>query len=998
MCGVALVLGAFLLAGSAAPARAVPISVTYADAAGEGFNDPTLGGPRRAAFEAAAAVWASTLQGTVPVVIEANMDPLGGSPFGAVLGQAGPTNVFRDWVPPASPAPVANTFYAIALANQLAGLDLDPANPDISATFNSDVDNPLVLGNIGFYYGTDGLPPGSDIDFFTVVLHEFGHGLGFLDGFNTDGTYAAGFPLIYDTFLADGGGALLTGMAPALRSNTLISGDVFWTGPFGKTGNGNQPAAIYAPNPFEQGSSTAHLDETTFSPSPDGSAPDFANELMTPFSSGVTHKPGPVATGIFRDMGWVFSTTAPTLSIADAPAVNEGSAATPGNATFTVTLSAAATQTVTVNFGTANGTALAGSDYTTKSGTLTFAPGETSKTFTVNFIGDAVVEPNENFVVNLTQPTNATLTAAQATGTITNDDATVPTLAVADAIDVNEGSVAAPGSATFTVTLSAAATQAVTVNYGTANGTAIVGSDFINASGALSFAPGETTKTFVVNFIGDAVVEPNETFVVNLTQPTNATISDGQGQGRIVNDDVAGTPDLSINDVTVTEGNNGTTNATFTVTLSVTATQTVSVNYATADGTATAGSDYTTKNGTLTFAPGETSKTIVVSVIGDTVLEPNETFVVNLTQPTNANLADAQGQGTIVNDENVPQVSINNVTVTEGNATQGTPGATNATFTITLSAPSSQTVSVSAIPFNGSARSPADYLSGGGLITFSPGQTTQTFSVPIIGDVLDETDEVFYVVLSAPVNTAVVPGRGRGIGTIKDDDASPFISIEGVNIGEGNSGLRTAVFRLRLSAPSGQLVKIAYSTGDDTATGNDDYIAVTNKEIAFTTGQTVALARVIINGDVKNEADETYFVNLSNPVGALLIGKQARGVILNDDRTPALTVNDASVTEGSFGQKMMSFTVSLSEASGQTVTVNYASSDGTARASSDYLGVGGTLSFAPGETSKTIDVPVLGDTVAEANETLYFLLTNAVKATLGRARGTGTILNDDASG
>ncbi len=545
-------------------------------------------------------------------------------------------------------------------------------------------------------------------------------------------------------------------------------------------------------------------------------------------------------------------------------------------------------------------------------------------------------------------------------------------------------------SATITILREGDTTGAASVQFATSNGTATAPGDYTSVTQTVSFAAGETSKTVSVPVANDGVAEGNETVGLTLSAPVGATLVTPTTSVLTITDN---TPlSLTINDVTVTEGNTGTANAIFTVTLSAATATTVTVNYTTADGTATAPTDYTSATGTLTFAPGDTTKTITVPVKGDTLNEANETFFVNLTAPANATVTDAQGLGTIVNDESPPSLSINNIAVTEGNS-----GNTNATFTISLSSPSSQTVSVNAVPFSGSASSPADYTAGGATLTFAPGETSKTFSVPVVGDVVDEVDEIFYVVLSSPVNAPVTAGRGRGIGTIKDDDGAPVITIEEVSIGEGNSGLRTAVFRLRLSAPSGQLVKVTYSTSDGTTIGDSDYVTVKDKEIAFTTGQTVTLARVLINGDLLNEQNETFFVNLSNPIGASVIQKQVRGVILNDDRTPAFTVDDPIVTEGNFGQKNLAFTVSLSAPSGQSVSVNYTTSNGTARANSDYLGISGTLIFAPGESSKILNVPVLGDTVVEANEVLYMLLTGSTNSTIGRGRGVGTIVNDDRS-
>ena len=208
---------------------------------------------------------------------------------------------------------------------------------------------------------------------------------------------------------------------------------------------------------------------------------------------------------------------------------------------------------------------------------------------------------------------------------------------------VTEGN-AGTANATFTVTLSAAYGQPVTVNYSTANGTATAGSDFQTASGTLTFAPGETSKTITVAVLGDQMYEPNETFAVNLSGATNATIGDGNGIGTIVNDDTYVTPSISIGDVSKAEGRNGSTLFTFTVTLSVPSATAVTVNYSTANGTATAVEDYTAASGTLTFAPGETTKTITIKVKGDRKREADETFFVNLFGvSSNALILDAAG-------------------------------------------------------------------------------------------------------------------------------------------------------------------------------------------------------------------------------------------------------------------------------------------------------------------------------------------------------------------
>jgi probable HAF family extracellular repeat protein len=226
----------------------------------------------------------------------------------------------------------------------------------------------------------------------------------------------------------------------------------------------------------------------------------------------------------------------------------------------------------------------------------------------------------------------------------------------------------------------------------------------------------------------------------------------------------ATTPLMSISDVTVAEGNSGTRAAAFTVTLSAASSQQVAVTYATANGTATAGSDYVGTTGTLTFAPGDTSKTIPVLVNGDRLPEPNETFFVNLSSPTNAIIADGQGVGTILDDE--PRISISDVAKKEGKKGQ----TTLFTFTVSLSAAYDQPVTMSFKTTDGTAMtSDNDFVAKTGTITFNAGETTKTITIKLIGDSKRESDETFYLDLFGNSSNSLFT-KSRGIGTILNDD------------------------------------------------------------------------------------------------------------------------------------------------------------------------------------------------------------------------------------
>jgi hypothetical protein len=344
---------------------------------------------------------------------------------------------------------------------------------------------------------------------------------------------------------------------------------------------------------------------------------------------------------LINDQSW--GAVPPHVSVSDTT-VTEGDAGTV-NATFTLTLSRASAVDVTVQYSTADVTATAGSDYVAASGTVTIPAGQTSKTFTVAVKGDLVAELNEQFAVNLTAATNATIRDGQGVVTILDDE---PRVSIGNA-QVTEGNTGTT-NATFTVTLTKVSPVDVTVQYQTLPyGTATAGSDYVATSGTVTVPAGQTNRTFTVAVLGDRQFESNETFYVALTGVTNAIIANGWGIGTILDDE----PRVGIGDVTKKEGRRGQTAFTFTVTLSAAYDQPVTVNFATADGTATlADNDYVAASGTLTFAPGETSKTVTVWVNGDRKRETNETFYLLLSEPSsNALILDAQGVGTILNDD-----------------------------------------------------------------------------------------------------------------------------------------------------------------------------------------------------------------------------------------------------------------------------------------------------------------------------------------------------------
>jgi titin len=276
--------------------------------------------------------------------------------------------------------------------------------------------------------------------------------------------------------------------------------------------------------------------------------------------------------------------------------------------------------------------------------------------------------------------------------------------------------------------------------------------------------------TFVTSTTVTTNAAGNGSFSVTVPSSLNivtATAADPNGNtSEFSACTTAGASLITINDVAVIEGNSGTTTATFTVTASPTPTVVATVQYATASSSATAPADYLSTSGTLTFNPGETSKTIAVTVNGDVIDEFNETFFVNLTNATNAAIIDSQGEGTVVDDDTAT-ASVNDVTVIEGNP---------AVFTITLSTPSSATEFVDYATQNGTAVAPGDYTTTSGFVVFAPGELTKTVSVPTIIDTTTETTDETFTLTITTISGFPAVLDGTGVGTIRDITFIPALS------------------------------------------------------------------------------------------------------------------------------------------------------------------------------------------------------------------------------
>jgi hypothetical protein len=338
----------------------------------------------------------------------------------------------------------------------------------------------------------------------------------------------------------------------------------------------------------------------------------------------------------------------PTVSIGNVSVAESNSGTT--QAVFTVTISAR-TKHASVRWQTKDGTALAPDDYAAASGTLRFNGPHLTRQIAISVNGDTAYERNEAFSVTLSAPQGVTVTDPVGAGTIVNDDAP-PVFSAAD-VSVPEGDAGQQTFASVPVSLAGATELPATVEYATIDGTASSTSDYVSTTGTLTFVAGETTKTVLVPIVGDNTPEADETVTLQLSGPSGATLGTSASTVTIIDNDSPPpvTPTLSVGNASVREGDSGTSTLKFPVSLSATSASDVTVDYLTADGTASSTSDYQAASGVLTIVAGQTTATLSVLVDGDRRLERNETIFLNLSNPTGAYVVAGQGRGTIRNDD-----------------------------------------------------------------------------------------------------------------------------------------------------------------------------------------------------------------------------------------------------------------------------------------------------------------------------------------------------------
>ena len=440
----------------------------------------------------------------------------------------------------------------------------------------------------------------------------------------------------------------------------------------------------------------------------------------------------------------------PTIAFsASTYSINEAA----GTATITVRLSRAAIGAASVRYATSNGTATSGSDYTAATGTLNFAIGESSKSFTIPILNDTALEPTQTVNLTLSAPVGITL-GSQTTAVLSIVDNDVPAVN----FDVVAKSVSElTTAASYKVNLTAASSQTITVNFALSGGTATQGTDFNLTNGTLTFAPGELSKTVSFTVINDLLDENDETIQIALSAPTNATLGTSSSTTYTITDndtaptakfDFRTTANLVTSAVSVVESIR---TLTVPIILSGTSARAITVNLAAiTGGTALAGLDFSLASSSVTFAPGETRKSIVLNITEDLLDEANET--INLALTSAQAVLGPGSTVTILDNDAAPTVSFTTAT-SSGREDIASPG----TVQVALSAASglSVTVRYAVTALGTTASSLTDYTLAAGTLTFLPGETTKTLPLVLKNNTLAEPTETIKITLSTPTNSVL---------------------------------------------------------------------------------------------------------------------------------------------------------------------------------------------------------------------------------------------------
>ena len=646
-------------------------------------------------------------------------------------------------------------------------------------------------------------------------------------------------------------------------------------------------------------------------------------------------------------------------------------------ATVFVTRTGNTTVAAAVDYETADVTALAGTDYGTASGTVSFAPGESVKSFTVPLSHNRDALTGRQFQVSFTGGTGGAVLDTPATTTVTINNSHSPLQFQATSYDTSTDDA----TVTLTVTRTGNVTLPVTVNYATADGTALEDADYTETSGTLSFAAGETTETIVVPILGNFAADSGVVFAVSLSNPAGTGAELGADDHAVVAIDnlhsvvqvAAATYNADVRDgavvVAVTRVGN----------LDLPA----SVDYATADGTAIAGEDYAADLGILAFGPGEATQQVTLSLLGDASSPAAATFTLSLSAPDgNASIgAVASTTITVENHESVVQFAAGEYAV---DATAGT-----ATLTVTRAGNTTQPATVDFATANGSATDGVDYTATGGALTFLAGQNSRTINVPVLVNASGPASVAFTVALSNAGGTLIGLADGTVVIVRNVNSVVAFESTAATV--SGDDGVATLV--VRRTGNTSLAASVNYATFSDTAVEGQDYTA-SSGVLSFEAGEMTGTITVSLPGNPFAPAERAFRVVLSGPAGSAVLGAADASVVTVTNSHSVVAIENPTYSAGESAGTVV-LTLTRAGNLGPSVSVDYVTTDGTAAAGADFGATAGTVTFAPGQATATIAVPVSSDLVFDPNETFTLSLTGpAGGAVIGGVASAAVTLSD----
>lgn len=564
------------------------------------------------------------------------------------------------------------------------------------------------------------------------------------------------------------------------------------------------------------------------------------------------------------------------------------------NAVITVRRNGGTTGTASVDYATIPDTATPDVDYRNVMGSLTFPEGETMLTFEVPIINDREIEPPENVMIVLANPTDGADLDFQSTAvlTIISDDSLVQFSS--PNYVVNENVVA--GFAVIEIQRLGATNGYSSVNVRVLEGTATEGVDYTNSSARVTFNPGETIKLFLIPIINDSLVEGNETVLLELANPSAGLILGiAKATLTIVDDDfAAGTIQFSATNYVVNEYE---TNAIITVIRTNGSTGVVSVDYSTAGGTAMAGQDYIPQSGTLTFAEGETVKTFSIPIIPDTVTEPDEYVILRLSNPRGAS-------GVVLGSPSQATLTIINNDLVNGSLSFSAPkysisetgGVLFVTVNRQFGSAGDISVRIDTVDI-GSATEGVDYVKLSGILTWTNGETgPKTAPIQILDDNLVEGDETFMVTLSMPTGGATLGVYTNAEIVILEDDNGPgVLTFRDAQIFVYENATNAVIPVIRTNGNLGT-VSVRYQCFDGSARAGTDYTSISG-ELTFTNGQNIRYLMVPIIDNFVANSPRTFTVLLSEPTGGAILGAITNTLVtILDNEKWAGSIDDTFAT------------------------------------------------------------------------------------------------------